>query len=278
MNATPQFDDNQTLRIKADIVNKAVNSLQSMPGNCLLSGEDSGLTNTWEEICVQVQGEESFYWETYLDVINDFLASHLEELSQQDRLALWLRTGARRSWRKNGEYDKEVDNEPLVAIYEICDYLRSALMSIAEDFENAAINRYLARQDGTEDEEEEEEEEENQVVDDSDDGASKPTQPLKKTFDYDALWDEVMAEASSEVPLAPGKSSMLDQVYAALDEQSKASLTAALEGLGKIFGFKANSQLATSTEASDPNCDNQSNFTEPGAEHKFVPSNRRESR
>jgi len=28
-----------------------------------LSGDDSPLENPWEEICVQVQGEESFFWD-----------------------------------------------------------------------------------------------------------------------------------------------------------------------------------------------------------------------
>ncbi|MEZ4799165.1 MAG: hypothetical protein R2809_05155 [Flavobacteriales bacterium] len=31
----------------------------------LLSGEDSGLRNVWEEICVQVQGENSYFIQQY---------------------------------------------------------------------------------------------------------------------------------------------------------------------------------------------------------------------
>lgn len=46
----------------------------------LLSGDDSGLKNTWEEICVHVQGQESFHWEAYKDTIKGLAESELEKL------------------------------------------------------------------------------------------------------------------------------------------------------------------------------------------------------
>ena len=46
----------------------------------LTSGNDSGLKNVWEEVCVQVQGEQSYYWDAYLVTINNFI---LDELSKQ---------------------------------------------------------------------------------------------------------------------------------------------------------------------------------------------------
>lgn len=98
MNAASDSDDSRIRLLKADVVAKAVAALKSMKGNSLLSGDDSGLRNVWEEVCVQVQGEESFYWDTYLDVIDDLLTAFVEELSQQDRLALWLRTEAGYDW------------------------------------------------------------------------------------------------------------------------------------------------------------------------------------
>ena len=41
--------------------------------NFLLSGDDSGLENTWEEVCSQVQGEESFHWDVYINTIENFI-------------------------------------------------------------------------------------------------------------------------------------------------------------------------------------------------------------
>ena len=37
-----------------------------------LSGDDSPLENAWEEICCQVQGEESIFWDTYQDFQKPF--------------------------------------------------------------------------------------------------------------------------------------------------------------------------------------------------------------
>ncbi len=48
-----------------------ISQLKIMKDECLLSGDDSGLKNVWEEICVQVQGDMSMYWEIYEDVIRN---------------------------------------------------------------------------------------------------------------------------------------------------------------------------------------------------------------
>ena len=42
-----------------------------------LSSEDSGLKNTWEEICYQVQNEYSFEWAFYELTINDIIVKKL---------------------------------------------------------------------------------------------------------------------------------------------------------------------------------------------------------
>ena len=66
-----------------------------------LSGDDSGLTNAWEEVCVQVQGEESVDWETYREIINEFVRAELEALPYRDRAALWLHTDDGYSWHSD---------------------------------------------------------------------------------------------------------------------------------------------------------------------------------
>ena len=51
------------------VSDKTIRALQGMTdANMLLSGDDSGLINVWEEICVQLQNEESFYWDTYVEI------------------------------------------------------------------------------------------------------------------------------------------------------------------------------------------------------------------
>jgi hypothetical protein len=48
--------------------------------NCRLSGEDSPLKNSWEEICVQCQGEESIFWSAYEDTTRSFARKFVKNL------------------------------------------------------------------------------------------------------------------------------------------------------------------------------------------------------
>jgi hypothetical protein len=273
MNKAPQFDDTKASRLKSDVVCKAITALEGMTGNMLLSGDDSMLRNTWEEVCVQVQGEESFYWDTYLDVIDDLLTGFVMELSQQDLLALWSMTEAGGYWLDDVESGEADGNEPPVAIEEIIDYLKTDLVSKAADFENSSTRRYLAHQNGDyedededgedgEDEEDEEDGDDDELIEDNIAESSPVLSP--KTLvpgDCEALWDKAMAVVRSNEFAAPGTSTVLDEVYAALDEHGKASLTAALEGLEKIFGSRNHSPVALEPEVAEPGSKQQSNLS-----------------
>jgi hypothetical protein len=58
--------------------------------NDLLSGDDSGVTNAWEEICVQVQEEQSFYWDTYEATVGQYVGVEVEGLPPYELNAIWL--------------------------------------------------------------------------------------------------------------------------------------------------------------------------------------------
>src|SRR4051794_20690503 len=45
------------------------------------SGDDSGLKTVWDEVCVQVQYERSFYWDAYDETVRGFVAAYIEELT-----------------------------------------------------------------------------------------------------------------------------------------------------------------------------------------------------
>ena len=55
------------------IIHDAINTLTEMDSTAMLSG-DSGLKNVWEEVCVQVQDEQSFFWDTYVETMESLLA------------------------------------------------------------------------------------------------------------------------------------------------------------------------------------------------------------
>lgn len=60
------------------IVKETIIKLKALRGNkYLLSGDDSDLKNIWEEICCQVQGEESSDWDVYINTIENFIDKEL---------------------------------------------------------------------------------------------------------------------------------------------------------------------------------------------------------
>lgn len=63
-----------------------------------MSGEGSGLQSTWEEICVQVQGEETPYWDAYVMMIRDTVSSELFLLPRHEQAAIWLWTYEGEDW------------------------------------------------------------------------------------------------------------------------------------------------------------------------------------
>ena len=66
------------------LVEKIISELKALRDpNFLLSGDDSGLKNIWEEICSQVQGEESYHWDVYISTIEDFIETELKDLDER---------------------------------------------------------------------------------------------------------------------------------------------------------------------------------------------------
>ena len=63
-----------------------------------LSGEDSGLVNVWEEICVQVRGEHTFFWPTYELTVEATVGGFVSKLKHHEKVALWLQTESGLDW------------------------------------------------------------------------------------------------------------------------------------------------------------------------------------
>ena len=53
-----------------------------------LSGDFSGLTTIWDEICVQVQKEMSHYWDSYDLTVRSLVDYDVSELKPFEQLAL----------------------------------------------------------------------------------------------------------------------------------------------------------------------------------------------
>jgi hypothetical protein len=59
-----------------------------------LTGDDSELATTWDEICAQVQFERFISWDIYDETVRTIVAGYITELSQHEKVALWLQTDA----------------------------------------------------------------------------------------------------------------------------------------------------------------------------------------
>jgi len=64
------------LELKATCTQAVIAILQTMDGE-MLSG-DSGLANVWEEICAQVQSEQSFDWPVYQGVMDSLVQAEVD--------------------------------------------------------------------------------------------------------------------------------------------------------------------------------------------------------
>ena len=107
------------------------------------SGDDSGMENVWEEICVQVQYDEFPMWGAYVETAKALLVGDVEDLPAHEREALWLRSDQGDEWDSEDENEREaypVLNDDIV------DYLwNEHLLPEAGRFSNERTRGYFDR-------------------------------------------------------------------------------------------------------------------------------------
>jgi hypothetical protein len=128
-----------------DIEDKVINNLKSMKDE-MQSGEESGLQNLWEELCVQVQDEQSVMWELYVDIIYAFIEKEVEKLPHVYKKAIWLQTSEGKEWA----FDYEEDDEQEELCYNeenINDHILNAnILCRAANYSNERIDKFLERE------------------------------------------------------------------------------------------------------------------------------------
>jgi hypothetical protein len=123
------------------ITKKTIFALQRMPYETPLSGSDSGLATIWDEICIQVQEEESCCWDVYDITVRSIVECDVSELKDFEKLALWFETDSYCEWEPDKEDEKEC---PPVFDSDIIDYLlEEYIYSTAMEWTNAKIRKYL---------------------------------------------------------------------------------------------------------------------------------------
>jgi len=101
------------------------------------SGEDTQLKNVWDEVCVQVQGHESVFWEeAYIPTIRNFIVQRLERENSHTKQAIWLQTDEGMEQSDDEAVDAVVDEDVIV------DYILSSyVLSAAADWTNSRIEK-----------------------------------------------------------------------------------------------------------------------------------------
>jgi len=113
--------------------------------DCQLSGEDSPLKNTWEEICVRCQGEESIFGSAYGDTIRSIVREFVQKLQRFEIEAIWLQTDNAFDLTDE-EYERENSGEKRPAISEssVVDYIiQNHIYSLAGDWSNKRIREFI---------------------------------------------------------------------------------------------------------------------------------------
>ena len=125
------------------ISRKTLSALQKVTDT--LSGDDSELKNAWDEICVQVQDEQSFFWDAYDETVRSFVSGYVEELQSHEKLVLWFQTEEGWDWLyDHGEGNNE---HPPVFVDDILQYLaQEYIYKKADKWTNERIRAYLDRQ------------------------------------------------------------------------------------------------------------------------------------
>lgn len=154
-------------QLSETLIKDAIQSLEEMDSQEMLSG-DSGLKNVWEEVCVQVQDEQSFFWETYVETMEGLLAGFVELLDANARLALWTLTESGRDYIDEHQADDGAALDIPVDAVEIVAMLMDGLLSAAANHESRSISRFLQRHEDGFDELDDDDDDEDAPEDDED--------------------------------------------------------------------------------------------------------------
>ena len=129
--------------LESDLVKKAIRTLKQ--NTQMMSGDDSGLENIWEEICVQTQDEESFYWDIYIANTESIIEGFLSQLSRPEQTALWLNTSDGFGWWDGNDKVDDAYEEVPIVIDDIVSMILEDLLSRASDEDNENISLYFGR-------------------------------------------------------------------------------------------------------------------------------------
>jgi hypothetical protein len=122
------------------VCRRVILALQRMPNGSPFD-DDIPLQNLWNEVCVQVQVEESVAWGVYVAVMEQAIDAAIERTDLAIRQAIWLRTSDGLAWVPGPE--ENAAGVPC-SRQDIVEYiLQEYVLSQAGGYSNARIRKYL---------------------------------------------------------------------------------------------------------------------------------------
>ena len=146
----PDLPPNSPFELFADeaikiLTKRAIRSLQALRETHLQSGDDSVLRDAWDEICVQIQDDQSPLWSASLDTIRAFLTKHCERMPPRDLHSIWRGTDAGFDWLQDVEDGLEDGEIRTYCVEDVVEEVLERVLWKAGDWTNPRIRRYLDR-------------------------------------------------------------------------------------------------------------------------------------
>lgn len=131
--------EKQAKQILEKLYKRIIRKVQSYGRETMQLGDDSGLTNLWDEYCVQLQGEQGFGFNMVEDLVFSVCSSVKEELRQKDKISfntveLYLNADHLNLFPEDEmQYD------------ETTQILFNEVSAIAANYSNQRIDKYIYR-------------------------------------------------------------------------------------------------------------------------------------
>lgn len=92
---------------------------------------------------MQVQFQESVYWDVYLDTIKTIISPAVEDLDVSSKEAIWLQTSRGMDWEADAEDENNYQQAPGYCLEDITEYiLNDFILERAVNWTNQRIERY----------------------------------------------------------------------------------------------------------------------------------------
>lgn len=139
----PQRAEDLAQRALARLERATIRELGKLRGDHLQSGPDSGLRDVWDEICVQVQDEESAVWWAYMATLEQVVVRLLNGTPRRALHAIWIDTPNGEAWLEQMESEKSGSGAGLYDEDDVVEVVVQGVLARAEEWSNPRIRRYL---------------------------------------------------------------------------------------------------------------------------------------